>query len=209
MRKAIEKNARLLAVFAVVCTALVGFVNLVTEDRIVLQEQQQLLTTLSGIIAKERHDNDIYLDCLLIDNDNLSAKTQKVYLARLNNAPIAAAITSTAPDGYSGNIELLVAINYDGSVSGVRTIKHQETPGLGDKIELNKSDWILSFSNKRILEDVDSRWAVAKDGGMFDQFTGATITPRAVVSAVKKTVEFFNQNKQQLFAQKANCQETT
>ena len=209
MRKAIEKNARLLATFAVVCTALVGLVNLLTKDHIVLQEQQQLLTTLSGIIAKERHDNDIYLDCLLINNEDLSDKTQKAYLARLNNAPIAAAVTSTAPDGYSGNIELLVAINYDGSVSGVRTIKHQETPGLGDKIELNKSNWILSFSNKRILDDVDSRWAVSKDGGMFDQFTGATITPRAVVSAVKKTVNFFNKNKQQLFAQKANCQETT
>jgi len=209
MRKAIEKNARLLATFAVVCTALVGLVNLLTKDHIVLQEQQQLLTTLSGIIAKERHDNDIYLDCLLINNEDLSDKTQKAYLARLNNAPIAAAVTSTAPDGYSGNIELLVAINYDGSVSGVRTIKHHETPGLGDKIELNKSNWILSFSNKRILDDVDSRWAVSKDGGMFDQFTGATITPRAVVSAVKKTVNFFNKNKQQLFAQKANCQETT
>ena len=101
----------------------------------------------------------------------------------------------------------MVAINFDGSVSGVRTIKHRETPGLGDKIELNKSDWILTFSNKEILDEPDPRWAVAKDGGMFDQFTGATITPRAVVGAVKNTVTYFNKNKQQLFTKTANCQE--
>lgn len=208
MLKAIEKNARLLAIFAVVCTGLVGTVNLLTKDRIVIQEQQQLLTTLSGIISSERHNNDIYLDCIVINNDELTDNSQKAYLARLNDTPVAAAITTTAPDGYSGNIELLVAINYDGSVSGVRTIKHQETPGLGDKIELTKSDWILSFTNKKILNDSDTRWAVAKDGGMFDQFTGATITPRAVVGAVENTVKYFNKNKQQLFASTANCQES-
>jgi electron transport complex protein RnfG len=207
MLKAIEKNARLLAIFAVVCTGLVGTVNLLTKDRIVIQEQQQLLTTLSGIISSERHNNDIYLDCIVVNNDELTDNSQKAYLARLNDTPVAAAITTTAPDGYSGNIELLVAINYDGSVSGERTIKHQETPGLGDKIELTKSDWILSFTNKKIINDSDTRWAVAKDGGMFDQFTGATITPRAVVGAVENTVKYFNKNKQQLFASTANCQE--
>ncbi len=208
MLKAIEKNARLLAIFAVVCTGLVGTVNLLTKDRIVIQEQQQLLTTLSGIISSQRHNNDIYLDCIVVNNDELTDNSQKAYLARLNDTPVAAAITTTAPDGYSGNIELLVAINYDGSVSGVRTIKHQETPGLGDKIELTKSDWILSFTNKKIINDSDTRWAVAKDGGMFDQFTGATITPRAVVGAVENTVKYFNKNKQQLFASTANCQES-
>ena len=86
-----------------------------------------------------------------------------------------------APDGYNGNIELLIAINVDGSVSGVRTLLHKETPGLGDKIELRKGPWIKTFSGKKVLDDNDNRWAVVKDGGMFDQFTGATITPRAVV----------------------------
>jgi len=208
MRKSIEKNALMLALFAVVCTATVGLVHFLTKDRIVLQEQQQLLTTLAGIIAKDRHNNEIYLDCLAINNEALSNKPQKAYLARLNGSPVAAAITTTAPDGYNGNIELLVAVNIDGSISGVRTIKHQETPGLGDKIELRKHNWILSFNNKRIIDDSDSRWAVAKDGGMFDQFTGATITPRAVVKAVKKTVDYFNKNKQTLFEQTSSCQDS-
>jgi len=208
MRKSIEKNALMLALFAVVCTATVGLVHFLTKDRIVLQEQQQLLTTLAGIIAKDRHNNEIYLDCLAINNEALSNKPQKAYLARLNGSPVAAAITTTAPDGYNGNIELLVAVNIDGSISGVRTIKHQETPGLGDKIELRKHNWILSFNNKRVIDDSDSRWAVAKDGGMFDQFTGATITPRAVVKAVKKTVDYFNKNKQTLFEQTSSCQDS-
>jgi len=207
MRKAIEKNAVLLAAFAVVCTTLVGLVDFFTKDRIAIQEQQHLLTTLSGIIAQDRHNNDIYLDCIIIKDEKLSDKAQKAYIARLNDSPVAAAITTTAPDGYNGNIELLVAINIDGSISGVRTVKHQETPGLGDKIELRKHDWILSFNNKSIMSETDNRWAVAKDGGMFDQFTGATITPRAVVKAVTKTVKFFNLNKQQLFKQTPNCQE--
>lgn len=207
MRKAIEKNALTLALFAVACTTAVGLVHFFTKDIIAVQEQQQLLTTLSGIIDKNRHNNDIYSDCLIINNVELSEKPQKAYLARLNNLPVAAAITTTAPDGYNGNIELLVAMNNDGSVSGVRTVKHQETPGLGDKIELRKNNWVLSFNNKRIIDESDNRWAVAKDGGMFDQFTGATITPRAVVKAVKKTVNFFNSNKTQLFNQTPNCQE--
>lgn len=207
MRKAIEKNALLLAIFAAVCTATVALVDLFTQDRIAQQEQQQLLTTLSGIIAKERHNNEIYLDCLVINDKKLSDKQQTAYMARMNNTPVAAAITTTAPDGYNGNIELMVAINFDGSVSGVRTLKHQETPGLGDKIELRKNDWILSFTNKRLIDEIDNRWAVAKDGGMFDQFTGATITPRAVVKAVKNTVNYFNENKEQLFTQTPNCQE--
>jgi len=207
MRKAIEKNALMLAVFAVVCTTVVGLVPFFTKDRIAIQEQQHLLTTLSGIIAKDRHNNDIYLDCIIINDVALSNKIQKAYIARLNDSPVAAAITTTAPDGYNGNIELLVAINIDDSISGVRTVKHQETPGLGDKIELRKHDWILSFTNKVLMSETDNRWAVAKDGGMFDQFTGATITPRAVVKAVKKTVSFFSINKQQLFKQTPNCQE--
>jgi len=205
MRISIEKNAKILALFAVICTTVVGFVHFITKDRIALQEQQKLLTTLASIIAPERHNNDIYQDCIIINSIELSSTQQTAYLARFTNEPVAAAITTTAPDGYNGNIELLVAINIDGSISGVRTLKHQETPGLGDKIELRKSPWTLSFTGRKLLDKNDSRWAVAKDGGMFDQFTGATITPRAVVKAVRKTTEYFNKHKAQLFSQAANC----
>jgi len=206
MRKAIEKNAIRLALFAVACTALVGLVHLTTKDRIVKQEQQYLIKTLNSLIDPNSFDNDIANSCTVVTHELLGEKPQKAYLASQRTHPVAAAITTTAPDGYNGNIELLVAIELNGTVSGVRTLKHKETPGLGDKIELRKSDWILSFSGKKIADDKDSRWAVAKDGGMFDQFTGATITPRAVVNAVKRTVTYFNDNKHALFNQTNNCQ---
>ncbi len=101
--------------------------------------------------------------------------------------PVAAIIEATAPDGYSGAIQLLVGADFNGTVLGVRVTEHHETPGLGDKIERRISDWITHFSGKKIDGATDSHFAVKKDGGDFDQFTGATITPRAVVNAVKRT----------------------
>ncbi|NQZ83270.1 MAG: electron transport complex subunit RsxG [Colwellia sp.] len=206
MRKAIESNAKILALFAVACTLVVGLVNVLTKDRIELQQQQQLLTTLSSIIEPSRHNNNIYLDCIRLQSPELANNEEQIaYLAKWDDTPIAMAITTTAPDGYNGNIDLLVAINVDGSVSGVRVLKHKETPGLGDKIELRKSNWINSFTKKIMTSDNDNRWHVVKDGGMFDQFTGATITPRAIVKAVKETVIYFNKNQQALFAKTSTC----
>lgn len=211
MLKSIQKNAQFLTVFAIVCTTVISLVHLVTKDKIAQQEQQQLLSILSTIIEPSRHNNNIFQDCILINTDSNNVDNEKLptYLAKQDQQPIAAAITTIAPDGYNGNIKLLVAVNFDGSVSGVRTLTHKETPGLGDKIELRKSDWITSFTNKKIINknDNDNRWHVQKDGGMFDQFTGATITPRAVVKAVKNTVQYFNNNKQNLFNQTNNCRQ--
>ncbi|GHE78757.1 electron transport complex subunit RsxG [Thalassotalea profundi] len=207
MRKAIEKNAQLLALFAVACTAVIGAVHLITKDRIKSQEENKLITTLSQIIDEKTYNNDIYHECIIINDQLLSSGTEKVYLAKNNDQPVAAAITTTAPDGYNGRINLIVALKVDGSVSGVRTIKHQETPGLGDKIEIKKNKWIETFNGKKILHVKDTRWAVRKDGGIFDQFTGATITPRAVVKAVHKTVLYFNSHQDELFQKRPNCQE--
>ena len=202
MRIAIQKNSKILALFAIACTAVVGLVNELTKDRIERQQQQHLLNILHSIIEPNRHNNDLTEDCRLITDPLLgSSQPQKVYLARLNEQPVAAAITTMAPDGYNGNIELIVAINTDGSISGVRQLKHNETPGLGDKIEIRKSNWITGFNDKKLSSDTDSRWAVTKDNGMFDQFTGATITPRAVVKAVKQTTIYFNKHQQSLFDQ--------
>ena len=203
---AITKNSKILAIFAIICTLIVSLINLLTKEKIAEQAEQQLLTTLHSIIEPSRLNNDLYHDCRKVNDPLLGNNIEHtIYFARLNDKPIAAAITTTAPDGYNGNIELLVAINYDGSVSGVRALQHKETPGLGDKIEIRKHQWIDTFSNQTIENENDTRWAVKKDGGMFDQFTGATITPRAVVKAVKKSVLYFQQNKVQLFAQKTTC----
>ena len=207
---AVNKNSKILALFAISCTFCVGIVNLLTEDKIIEQQHKKLLTTLSSVIAPARFDNNLTLDCTLVTDPLLgSNKEQTIYLARMNNVPVAAAVTTIAPNGYNGAITLLVAVNIDGSISGVRTLSHQETPGLGDKIELKKSTWITNFADKKLNDDNIERWGVIKDGGMFDQFTGATITPRAVVKAVKNTAFYVQQNKVALFTAPNACQITT
>ncbi|MBE9559884.1 MAG: electron transport complex subunit RsxG, partial [Proteobacteria bacterium] len=131
----------------------------------------------------------------------LSTKEETLaYRARKNSQNVAVVFTSVAPNGYNGSIRLLVGINADGSLSGVRVVKHRETPGLGDVVEISRSDWILGFDNKS-LSDPDTRgWKVKRDGGVFDQFTGATITPRAVVKAVHNALLYFDKNQGMLFS---------
>jgi len=205
---AVSKNTKILASFAIACTAIVGLVSELTKDKIKQQEQQQLLNTLHSIIEPSRYDNDIANDCIMMSSPELgSDKVQTAYIARKAGKIVAIAMTSIAPQGYNGNIDFIMAVNNDGSVSGVRVLKHQETPGLGDKIEIRKSDWVTRFSGKKILSENDSRWAVKKDNGMFDQFTGATITPRAVVKGVKSTLNYFTKNKDSLLTRPNACGE--
>jgi len=209
-RLPMQKNSKILAIFAIFCTAIVGLVNEFTKDEINAQEQLQLLKTLHSIIEPSRYNNDITQDCVslssaLLGNSINDKAIQTAYIARKDSQVIAIAMTSSAPDGYNGNIELIIAINMDGSVSGVRVLKHQETPGLGDKVELRKSHWITTFTGKKLLSEKDNRWAVTKDNGVFDQFTGATITPRAIVKAVKKTLLYFKDNKYSLLTRPNAC----
>ena len=207
---AVLSNGKILALFAISCTIIVGLISALTADKIKIQQQKQLLQTLHAIIEPASYDNDIANDCIMMSSPALgSSEIQKTYIARKADQIVAVAMTAVAPDGYSGDIELIIGINYDNSISGLRVLKHQETPGLGDKIELRKSDWIKSFNNKKILSDDDSRWAVVKDNGMFDQFTGATITPRAVVKAVKNALSYFIENKQSLLSQINACDTET
>lgn len=210
MKKIIKKNALILTIFAVTCTALVGTVNFLTKDIIATQQQQELLKTLYQVIPADRLDNDLANDCQFIQDKDLlgSPEQQTAYIARKNNIPVAVAITTVAPDGYSGKINLLVAINMDGSLSGVRIVHHNETPGLGDKVDVRRSDWVHAFDGKILTDENSSRWSVKKDGGMFDQFTGATITPRAVVKAVKNTLFYFNANKDTILSNTQSCRGT-
>lgn len=204
--KSMQRNGLILAAFAVVATFLVVITSVLTEDKIAQQQQQELLRVLNQIIPPNLHDNDLYSSCTLVSHTELGQQPRRVYRAYVEGQPTAAAVEVTAPNGYSGAIQLLVAMRTDGTVAGVRTLQHQETPGLGDKIELRKDNWILSFDNQRVNGADDNRWAVKRDGGMFDQFTGATITPRAVVQAVKNTALVFAKHQQDWFAAPANCQ---
>ncbi len=192
----------MLAVFAVVATSLVVFTEIKTRDQILENERQALLSALNELVDSKRYDNNLLTDTILLTaTEKLGTKeTTKVYRARKNNKPVAVVFTSIAPNGYNGEIKILVGINYDGSLAGVRVINHKETPGLGDKIMLSKSNWILQFKGLSLEKLSASKWKVKHDGGVFDQFTGATITPRAVVEAVKKSLLYFEHHREQLFA---------
>jgi electron transport complex protein RnfG len=127
-------------------------------------------------------------------------KPEIAYRARLNQQAVAVIFPVIAPNGYSGKIKLLVAINPQGSLLGVRVLSHKETAGLGDAIEKNKSDWIDSFNHRSLINTPERAWQVKRDGGDFDQFTGATITPRAVVKAVHNSLLYYQQHKHLLFS---------
>jgi electron transport complex protein RnfG len=191
----------LLAMFAVFGTGLVAFTHLVTKDQIAENERQALLKSLSAMVPADSIDNDIISDKIIVkEPEQLGGEETHIYRGRKGIDPVAAVFTSIAPDGYSGQIKLLVAIKADGSLAGVRVVAHKETPGLGDKVEIEKDDWILSFDNKSLDNPPIESWGVKRDGGVFDQFTGATITPRAIVKAVKKTLIYFRENRSAVFA---------
>jgi electron transport complex protein RnfG len=202
------KNGLLLALFALLCTGLVAVVNQQTFDEIKLQQQKELMGILHQLIPDDLHDNELTAQCTLLQNREAlgTDDAMPAYIATAAGKPVAIALEAIAPDGYNGNIKLIVGINTQGEVLGVRTLSHQETPGLGDKIELRKSDWVTKFVGKVLTSEDDKQWQVQKDGGDFDQFTGATITPRAYVKAVKRAVWYFTQHQTEIFSQPLNCE---
>ncbi|ACJ29111.1 Electron transport complex, RnfABCDGE type, G subunit [Shewanella piezotolerans WP3] len=208
MKKSMLKNGLLLGLFALLCTGLVAIVNQLTYAKIKQQEQIELSRVLHQIIPDEIHDNELTEHCITIQDSDFLGTTQPLpaYIATRNGDGVAIAIETVAPDGYNGNIKIIIGLNKAGEVLGVRTLSHQETPGLGDKIELRKSDWVTKFNGLTVSSEKDKRWHVKKDGGQIDQFTGATITPRAYVNAVKLATLYFNEHKQKLLSAPASCE---
>jgi len=192
--------------FAATGAALVGLTFTQTEDDIKYNEKLTLLRKLNNIIPAESYDNDLLLDTITIKPSTLlSTKEESLaYRARKNNQNVAVVFSSIAPNGYNGSIHLLVGVKADGTLSGVRVVKHRETPGLGDVVEISRSNWILGFNDKSLSNPDDKGWKVKRDGGVFDQFTGATITPRAVVKAVHNALLYFDQNQETLFSIQAD-----
>ena len=204
--QSISKNSLLLAAFALATAGTLALTNLGTKDRIAVAERAAQQRALFEIIPLQTHDNDLLTDITpvpLAAQKNLHVgSTATIHRARMNGAITALIVPTVARDGYSGDIEMIVGVNRDGSVAGVRVIKHKETPGLGDKIDLKKNPWILSFNGKSLQLPFSDAWKVKKDGGDFDQFAGATITPRAVVGQVKHVLEFVTANHATLFNDK-------
>tara|TARA_R110000868_G_scaffold65085_3_gene195153 strand:+ start:1813 stop:2490 length:678 start_codon:yes stop_codon:yes gene_type:complete len=211
MKHSVIKNGLILSAFAMVTSGLIGFTYFGTQEQIAHQQQQKLQGILNAIIEPSSYTNAIANNCALMSSaEYLGTKEpQHIYRALNNGQPTAVAIETTAPDGYSGKIQLVVGLtqDVDGNVviSGVRVLDHKETPGLGDKIDLRVSDWVLSFAGKVVNTDSIRRFAVKKDGGNFDQFTGATISPRAVVNAVKRSALYYQQHKDDIFAAPNAC----
>lgn len=203
-----RRNGLILGGFALCAIILVMSTQWITQDRIDQQQRNELLVTLNALIPPALYNNDLYDDCTLISAPEALGRNQPqpVYRARYQGQPVAIALQTTAPDGYSGNIHMLVAVSADGSVKGVRVLSHRETPGLGDKIELRRDDWILNFDGQHVRGDNDPRWEVRRNGGIFDAFAGATITPRAVINAVQRTVIYVSQHQDTLFSAPSGCQ---
>lgn len=206
MLNAIKNNGATLALFACACTALVSVTNYLTKDTIRKQEQEQLKSVLNQVVPKSLHDNELYSACTMVYSSEIGAEDGlPAYVAVKNGQPSALALEAIAPDGYNGKIKLIIGIDYSGQVTGTRVLSHQETPGLGDKIDIRITDWIDSFTGQSVTEGNEPLWRVKKDGGQFDQFTGATITPRAVVKAVKNSLLYYQNNRDKLYAQPLNC----
>ncbi len=203
IHKQVATTAALLMLFATIGAAIVGLTFDNTLEDIRYNQQLTLLRQLNMILPASSYDNNLLKDTLLLPPDSLLGITESAtaYRARKQGKPVAIVLPAVAPNVYNGPIHMLVGINHDGSVAGVRVVRHRETPGLGDAIEADRSDWILGFIGKSLLEPASKQWKVKRDGGAFDQFTGATITPRAVVKAVHSALLYFDSHAELLFKQ--------
>ena len=201
LHKQVATTAILLMLFATIGAGIVGLTHDNTIDAIKYNEQLTLLRNLNIILPTSDYDNDLLTDTIHVAPNTMlgTVSSSVAYRARKQGNPVAVVLSAIAPNGYNGPIHLLVGIKYDGSLAGVRVVKHRETPGLGDAVEVRRSDWILSFDNKSLHNPEQKNWKVKRDGGQFDQFTGATITPRAIVKAVNSTLLYFKKHRENLF----------
>lgn len=175
-------------------TLLVMINNLAAED-IAARATEDRLTSLSQVLPAEVHENNPLEDVITLTDSDGHPVT--VYRGS-RSGKVTGLAYEIRGTGYAGEIRLMMGVDADGRILGVRVLAHKETPGLGDKIEVKKGDWILKFTGLSLGEPPEAQWKVRKDGGHFDQFVGATITPRGVVAAVRRGLDFFNANKAQL-----------
>lgn len=187
IREQLSYQPALLGAMALLAGAALAFANTATRGPIAAAEARDMQATLAQVLPAGFADNDLLADVIQVRSGEVSVK---VHLAK-KGGQVAGAVFQRVGRGYGGDIEVLMAVDARGTVLGVRVLKHKETPGLGDKIEATKSPWIEAFAGKDLAHPAPQQWAVKKDGGVFDAFAGATITPRAVVGAVKGGLEFF------------------
>lgn len=204
--QSISKNSILLGIFAAVTTAVIAGTYLGSRDLIKANIRAAEEKALLQIIPEEQHDNSMLDDTITTSDTAMLGLREKksIYLAKQNGKFVGAILPATARDGYTGDIDMIVGVRRDGTIAGVRVLQHRETPGLGDAVDRKKSDWVDSFAGKSIGNPQPGAWTVKKDGGAFDQFTGATITPRAVTKAVYQSLQYFEQHRDTLISAAEN-----
>lgn len=190
LKRSIISNSLLLTVFALVTVGVVAVTQSITRDAIAESRLEAARAALYEVVPRDQHDNDLFNDAWPIPEplakqlnlDSRGGEQQLMHLARRDGEVVAVVLPTAAPDGYSGRIEMIMGVNDEGRILGLRVTSHNETPGLGDKIEIRKSNWILSFNGKTAESTIDGL-----DAG-FDQLTGATITRQAITRQVKRTL---------------------
>lgn len=198
--KNILVSGLILGFFGIIGALLVSGTEQQTREIIIHNERMALLNQLYELVPQAEIDNDFLQHPLTLDAPEfLGISDTLAYIGTQQGKLAAMVFETTIPNGYAGPILMLVAIDNRGTLKGVRIVSHSETPGLGDKVELERSDWVLDFNGKSLTNPDEAHWKVKKDGGEFDQFTGATITPRAIVDSVRKTLLYFDQEHQALF----------
>jgi electron transport complex protein RnfG len=208
-RNMIIGNGRSLGLFVLGATALVFSMFLLTRDQISVNERQVMIEQLESVLLSVHYDNDILAQAHTLNAAQATGVNTPMpyYIATSRHAPVALVFTVIAPDGYAGPIKLLIGLRPTGEILSVRAIAHQETPGLGDAIEIKKSNWISQFDRQSLHKTALAEWKVKKDTGHFDQLTGATITPRAVVKAIRNLLIYFQANQTQLLHPHVTSQE--
>ena len=200
--QSIIKSGATLALIAAICTALVAATYQATANRIAANEKALLEQSLQPAIAGLYFEGGISESRLALEppHDLPGSDTALVYRVFAGNEPVAALFAVTAPDGFSGPIRVLVGVAADGKVTGIRILQHRETPGYGDSIESARSDWVFQFEGRALGDPVIGGWQLKVDGGDFDQLTGASITPRAVLKAIREVLIYFDANREEVFA---------
>ena len=193
-------SAAILVAFALAGTMPVAILHDATAEKIAANLQAARLRSINEVIDVSLYDNDILQEPITVFDKTLLPGNipATIYVARRQSEVVAAIFETVAPDGYSGSIRMLVGVGINGNLTGVRILEHRETPGLGDTIDQYHSDYLEVFPGKSLQNPLANRWAVKKDGGDFDQLTGATITPRAVINAIKRCLVYYNAHKSEL-----------
>jgi electron transport complex protein RnfG len=174
-----------------------------TRTRIAANERAWFVARLDNLIPNAAHDNDLYADSITVNApDLLGADTTVIYRARHGTVPVGVIIGSTAPGGYGGPIDLLIAVDYQGTLLGVDVLHHSETQGIGDGFAPHRSHWLHDLIGHSLAKPQPKQWTIRKDGGEFDQFTGASVTPRAILKSVRQTLEYYATHRETIFLSK-------